>query len=277
MTLPAAQPLPEVLDALRERGLRRGVTPLPGKVVVPAVPTGHPALDEALATGGWPRGALAVLDAAAGHGATSLALDSAAASQAAGGLVAWIDLAGTFDPALAARRGVQLEWLLVVRPADGAEALELAAWLARSRLLDLLVLDLDGSSASRFERLAALLPRSDATALLIAPPALRQAAGRVAGVRLRLERQSWLAVGRDLVGLRVAASVTAPPLGPGRRPRRARPVVRGGSPYRPAPPRPRRPSTHGRARSDRTRGIAPRAGRPQRLTGTASEHARCGC
>ncbi len=208
MTLPAAQPLPEVLDALRERGLRRGVTPLPGKVVVPAVPTGHPALDEALATGGWPRGALAVLDAAAGHGATSLALDSAAASQAAGGLVAWIDLAGTFDPALAARRGVQLEWLLVVRPADGAEALELAAWLARSRLLDLLVLDLDGSSAPRFERLAALLPRSDATALLIAPPALRQAAGKVAGIRLRLERQSWLAVGRDLVGLRVAASVT---------------------------------------------------------------------
>ena len=208
MTLHAPQPLPEVLDALRERGLRRGVAPLPGEVEIPAVPTGHAALDTALATGGWPRGALAVLDAAPGHGATSLALDAVAASQAAGGLVAWIDHAGTFDPALAARRGIRLEWLLVVRPADGAEALELAAWLARSRLLDLLVLDLDGSSAPRFERLAALLPRSDATALLLAPPALRQAAGRVAGVRLRLERQSWLAVGRDLVGLRVEASVT---------------------------------------------------------------------
>jgi len=208
VTLHAPQPLPEVLDALRERGLRRGVAPLPGKVEMPAVPTGHSALDAALATGGWPRGALAVLDAAPGHGATSLALDAAAASQAAGGLVAWLDHAGTFDPALAVRRGVRLEWLLVVRPADGAEALELAAWLARSRLLDLLVLDLDGSSAPRFERLAALLPRSDATALLLAPPALRQAAGRVAGVRLRLERQAWLAVGRDLVGLRVEASVT---------------------------------------------------------------------
>lgn len=209
MTLHAAQPLPEVLDALRDRGLRRGVTPLPGEVVVsPAVPTGHAALDEALATGGWPRGALAVLDAAPGHGATSLALDAAAASQAAGGLVAWIDQAGTFDPACAARHGVNLEWLLVVRPADEAEALELAAWLARSRLLDLLVLDLDGASTPRFERLAALLPRSDGTALLIAPPALRQAAGKVAGVRLRLERQAWLAVGRDLVGIRTAASVT---------------------------------------------------------------------
>jgi RecA/RadA recombinase len=184
------------------------MAPLPGEVEIPAVPTGHAALDEALGTGGWPRGALAVLDAAPGHGATSLALDATAASQAAGGLVAWIDLAGTFDPALGARRGVQLEWLLIVRPADTTEALELAAWLARSRLLDLLVLDLDGPSVPRFERLAALLPRSGATALLIGPPALRQAAGKVAGIRLRLERQAWLSVGRDLVGIRTAASVT---------------------------------------------------------------------
>lgn len=208
MTLPAAQPLPEVLDALRERGLRRGVAPLPGEVVIPAVPTGHAALDAALATGGWPRGALTVLDAAPGHGATSLAHDSVAAAQVAGGLAAWVDLSGTFDAALAARRGVRLEWLLLVRPVDGAEAIELAAWLVRSRLLDVLVLDLDGSAVPRWDRLAALLPRSDATVLLLAPPALRQAAGRVAGVRLRLERRAWLSVGRDLVGLRTAASVT---------------------------------------------------------------------
>jgi hypothetical protein len=189
------------------------VAPLPGEPSIPAVPTGHAALDAALATGGWPRGALVVLDAAPGHGATSLALDSVAASQTAGGLVAWIDLAGTFDPALAARHGVGLEWLLVVRPADGAEALELAAWLARSRLLDLLVLDLadggpSGHGPIRFDRLASLLSRSDATALLLAPTAVREAAGRVAGVRVRLERQAWLAVGRDLVGLRAAVSVT---------------------------------------------------------------------
>jgi recombination protein RecA len=131
-----------------------------------------------------------------------------AAAQAAGGLVAWIDASRTFDPAGAARHGVNLEWLLVVRPTDGAEALELAAWLARSRLLDLLAIDLDGSSVPRFERLAALLPRSDATALLIGPSIVRQAAAKAAGVRLRLERRAWLAVGRDLVGLRTAAEVT---------------------------------------------------------------------
>ena len=68
--------------------------------------------------------------------------------------------------------------------------------------------DLAGPAPSRFDRLAALLPRSGATALLLVPAALRQAAGRVAGVRVRLERQAWLAVGRDLVGLRAAATVT---------------------------------------------------------------------
>jgi RecA/RadA recombinase len=175
---------------------------------MPAVPTGHTALDGALGTAGWPRGALAVLDAAPGHGATSLALDSMAAAQAAGGLVAWVDASRTFDPPCAARHGVSLEWLLVVRPADAGEALGLAAWLARSRLLDLLVLDLDGSSIPRFERLAALLPRSDATVLLIGPSTVRQAAAKAAGVRLRLERRAWLAVGRDLVGLRTAVEVT---------------------------------------------------------------------
>ncbi|MGH2488119.1 MAG: hypothetical protein ACRDFR_00685, partial [Candidatus Limnocylindria bacterium] len=74
--------------------------------------------------------------------------------------------------------------------------------------LDLLVLDLDGPAPTRFDRLAALLSRSDATALLLARAEVREAAGRMAGVRVRLERQAWLAVGRDLIGMRVTARVT---------------------------------------------------------------------
>ena len=54
----------------------------------PALPTGQPDLDRALGTGGWPRGALALIDAPTGSGATSLALASLAACQASGGLVA---------------------------------------------------------------------------------------------------------------------------------------------------------------------------------------------
>lgn len=205
------QPLPELLEALREHGLQRGVAgPM---VAANPLPTGQPSLDVALRSGGWPRGALALLDAPAGGGATSLALGSLAACQAAGGLVAWLDPAGRFDPATAARLGVSLEWLLVVRPADPAEAVELAGWLARSRLIDLLVLDLADAPPPRgLDRLAArladLLLHAGGTGLLLAGPRGHEAAGRVAGVRVALARRAWLAVGDDLVGQRVSATVT---------------------------------------------------------------------
>ncbi len=131
---PVSPSLASALETLRARGLemRRGSEAPPLEHARPSVPTGQPALDVALGTGGWPRGALALLDAPAGSGATTLALGSLAAAQAAGGLTAWLDLDGTLDPAVAARLGVSLEWLLVARPHDAAEAIELAAWLGRS-------------------------------------------------------------------------------------------------------------------------------------------------
>lgn len=208
MQTDAARPLANVLEALQAKGLRKGVGPMPGRPSAPAVPTGQPLLDDALRTGGWPRGSMALLDAPLGAGATSLALGSLAACQANGGLVAWLDLEGSFDPSTAARSGVNLEWLLLARPHDLVEAVELTAWLARTRLLDVLVLDLGQSSASvrAFERLPELLARFGGVVLALAPHA-REAVGRVAGIRVALERRAWLAVGRDLVGERVQATV----------------------------------------------------------------------
>jgi recombination protein RecA len=202
-----ARPLPELLDALRGHGLRQGVStgPMGGPMALRGtLPTGQPALDEALRTGGWPRGALALLDAPPGGGATTLALGSLAAAQAAGGVVAYLDLAGSLDPATAAQLGIGLEWLLVVRPADAAEAVELAAWLARDGRIDAMVLDLAGAAAPRgLDRLARLLARSGGVTLL-----LTGAGGRgAAGVRVQIRRRAWLAVGRDLVGQRVEAVV----------------------------------------------------------------------
>jgi recombination protein RecA len=213
VVLQAARPLPEVLEQLREKGLRRGVDAVPGVPSAPAVPTGQPALDAALRTGGWPRGSLSFLDAPAGSGGVTLALGSLAATQERGGIVAWIDGDGSFDPATAQRLGVRLEWLLLVRPSDAAEGVELAAWLTRSHLIDTLVLDLAGPAmASRgagrgLERLPQLMARAASVALLLAGGSLREAAARSAGIRLELERQAWLAVGNDLVGQRVTATV----------------------------------------------------------------------
>lgn len=210
-----ATPLPDLLERLRPHGLRRGVPdgPMGGLTTGPAagpmasrgaLPTGQPALDAALRTGGWPRGALALLDAPPGGGATTLALGALAAAQAAGGVVAYLDPSGSLDPATAARLGVRLEWLLVVRPADRAEALELAAWLARDGRVDAMVLDFGPAAAPRgLDRLGRLLVRSGGVTLLLAGGGGREAAG----IRLRLRRRAWLAAGRDLVGQRVEAVV----------------------------------------------------------------------
>ena len=201
-----ARPIPELLEALREHGLQRGVAGRMG--AAEPLPTGQSGLDAALRSGGWPRGALALIDAPTGSGATSLALGSLAACQSTGGLVAWLDPAGHFDPATAARLGVSLEWLLVVRPAHPVEAMEMAGWLARSRLIDLLVLDLTDAwprgSERGFDRLADLLLRAGGVALLLGGGG----AGPAAGVRVALHRLAWLAAGADLVGQRVEAVVT---------------------------------------------------------------------
>ena len=87
--------------------------------------------------------------------------------------------------------------------------MELAGWLARTRLIDLLVLDLADAPPPRgLDRLADLLLRAGGTGLLLAGRPGREAAGRVAGVRVALARRAWLAVGQDLVGQRVEATVT---------------------------------------------------------------------
>ena len=204
--------LASALEVLRSRGLdlRRGSDPAPIESSRPPIPTGHPALDAALGSGGWPRGATVLLDAPAGGGATTLAFGTLAAAQAAGGLVAWLDLDGTLDPAIAARLGVSLEWLLVARPRDAGEAIELAAWLGRSGLIDALVLDLGERTAPdrrALDRLGSLLARAGTTSALVLAPAGRSVAGAVAGVRVALRRSAWLTVGRDLVGQRVEAVV----------------------------------------------------------------------
>ena len=91
--------LSQALETLRARGLglRRGSEPATLEQARPSVSSGYVELDAALAggrggTGGWPRGAVALLDAPLGSGASTLALTTLAAAQVAGGLTAWLDL-----------------------------------------------------------------------------------------------------------------------------------------------------------------------------------------
>jgi hypothetical protein len=161
-----------------------------------AVSTGFPALDALLGTGGLPRRASATLRGDASSGKTTLALRSVAEAQAAGGIVAWLDGGRTFDPLEAAARGVDLRWLVVLRPAEVGEGLRLAGALVSGRAVDLLVLDLPprlappsrapcaGSRPTPTDR----RPARPRAADLAAP--IHGALAEAAGVRLELERSA---------------------------------------------------------------------------------------
>lgn len=188
------------------------------------VRTGFAALDAILGTGGVPRSAALAVRGAASSGKTTLALRLAAEAQAAGSIVAYLDLARSLDPVEAVARGVRLEWLVVLEPASLDEALAMAGALVAGRSVDLLIVDLpaergspvvartrssrDGrrppSVADRLGRLAALARRADVLLVVLEPPGLpapvSTAIAESAGLRLELARRSWIRLGRDVVG-----------------------------------------------------------------------------
>src|ERR1035437_2418506 len=107
-----------------------------------AIPTGFRALDAILGLGGLPRAATTSLHGDGTSGKTTLALQAVAQSQAAGGIVAYLDLARSLDPVEAVARGVRLDWLVVLTPGSLEQALAMAAMLLQDRTVDLLLLDL---------------------------------------------------------------------------------------------------------------------------------------
>src|SRR5258706_1292831 len=95
--------------------------------------TGFADLDAILGPGGLPRGLGLSLRGDLSSGRTTLALRLVAEAQAAGSIVAWLDLAAALDPIEAVARGVRLEWLVVLTPADAEEGLAMAGSLLAGR------------------------------------------------------------------------------------------------------------------------------------------------
>ncbi len=155
-------------------------------------------------------------------GKTTLALRCAAEAQASGDIVAWLDLTRAFDPVEAVGRGVDLRWLLVIRPADVQEGLSLAGSLLTGRCVGLLVVDLPARLQARLDqllrRLAAHAHRVGARLILLEPASLATSVGAaLAGstsLRLELERRAWLRLGRDVVGQRTVVAVAKNRYGP---------------------------------------------------------------
>jgi RecA/RadA recombinase len=202
--------------------------------------TGFAELDAILGPGGVPRGMGVSLRGDASSGRTTLALRLAAEAQAAGAIVAWLDLTAALDPVEAVARGIRPEWLVVLTPVDPEEGLAIAGSLLAGRAVDLLVIDLPARRApgagtgarfaDRLGRLAALARRAGITLVVLEPPALpggrgpdargglATAVGEATGIRLELARRSWIRLGRDVVGQRTEVMVARNRAGPpGRR------------------------------------------------------------
>jgi len=175
--------------------------------------TGFRAIDGLI--GGLPSHGTASLVGDPSSGTTTLALRSMAEAQAAGAIGAWLDLPGRFDPLEAATRGVDLRWLVVVRPLSPGDGLRIAGSLVASRSVDLLVLDLPPRSpsgqAGPLRQLAAHARRVGARVLAIGSgglePSVRDALAEASHLRLALAHREWLRVGREVVGQRVTVTV----------------------------------------------------------------------
>ena len=191
-----------------------------GTAAVPHIPTGFPALDRALGTGGLPKGKVCELVGPATSGKTTLALKFLAQAQAGGGQVAYVDQALYFDPDYAHRCGVDLSHLLVGTTHDLQEALAMTEALARSGGLAALVFDAleflwtDPVAASllaaTLNRLPAALARTGMVLLVLhelptggsptgGSPALSTLA-HTATVRLQVVRERWLRRHGDVRG-----------------------------------------------------------------------------
>jgi recombination protein RecA len=190
------------------------------------VSTGFPDLDAVLGPGGLVREANLTLRGGDSSGKTTLALRLVAEAQRQGAIAAYLDLARSLDPLEAVARGVDLDWLIVLRSADAIEGLQLAGALLGGRTVEMLVVDLPARLPANGEeilrRLAARARRAGVQLVAIEPsslvPSLRGALAETAGVGLGLECRSWIRVGRDVVGQRTLVTVEKNRFGPpGRR------------------------------------------------------------
>ena len=157
------------------------------------ISTGFPALDAILGPSGLPAEVSAVIRGGPSSGKTTLALRCIAEAQASGDIVAYLDLARTFDPVDAVGRGVDLRWLLIVRPADTAEGFALAGSLLSGRCVGLLVVDLPAPCQARTEellrRLTAHARRVGARLIVLEPVSV------AAALQAALTRDTGLAPG----------------------------------------------------------------------------------
>ncbi len=118
---------------------------------VSCVSTGSLTLDLALGGKGVPRGRVIEIFGPESSGKTTLTSHIVAEVQKAGGVAAFVDAEHAYDPAYAAKLGVNVDELLISQPDNGEQALEIVEMLVLSNSVDIVVVD----------SVAALVPRAE--------------------------------------------------------------------------------------------------------------------
>jgi recombination protein RecA len=111
---------------------------LPG---IDVISTGSLSLDIALGIGGLPKGRVVEIYGPESSGKTTLALQTIAQCQKAGGTAAFVDAEHALDPIYAEKLGVNIKELLISQPDTGEQALEITDMLVRSNAVDLVTVD----------------------------------------------------------------------------------------------------------------------------------------
>jgi recombination protein RecA len=228
--------------ALQDRWGVRAVRRLREKqaLPIPHVPTGFPQLDEALGIGGLPRGRISEIVGAPTSGIATITLKIVASAQKQAGTAIYIDPEQTFDPDYAARCGVQLSQLVLVRPYNMRQALSIVQDFILGGDANILVFDTPfsllsepkpaQSLATALGRLIAPLSRTNCALLFLTslppesspldepqPPVVSypnsSTLPHYAAVRLFIQRERWIYRQQDIRGYQAQIVVAKNKLG----------------------------------------------------------------
>ncbi len=108
---------------------------------IETISTGSISLDIALGIGGLPMGRIIEIYGPESSGKTTLALEIIASAQKKNKICIFIDAEHALDPTYAKKIGVNLKELLCSQPDNGEQALEICNSLAKSKNIDVIVID----------------------------------------------------------------------------------------------------------------------------------------
>ncbi|MFN2187770.1 MAG: hypothetical protein ACK2T3_03325 [Candidatus Promineifilaceae bacterium] len=234
------QKLEKTMAALEDRWGSSAVQPLRQRLrsPVPHIPTGFPALDEATGIGGLPTGRITEIVGSPTSGTVTLALTLAARTQKKIGSIVYIDLGHNFDPTFAARCGLDMEQLILVRPKDTEHALSILLDFISDGTVGALVFDADPFLLSDYQSTKALAatlgriisPLSQSSCMLLFVTSQQKSEQQTnasygdrntngsliphhSAIRLQIQREKWLYKDGDIAGYKAQISVVKNKLG----------------------------------------------------------------